>query len=88
MNTGDSLRYWSTGGGGYGNPLERPPEQVAQDVLDGRVSADEAHSSYGVVLVDNQVVANETSELRQHLQLNASNIDDAQTALVGQATGD
>ena len=88
MHAGDSLRYWSTGGGGYGDPLERPPERVAQDVLDGRVSPEEAHRSYGVVLVDKRVAVPETSELRRCLQLERSNQINAQAASAGPAAGE
>jgi N-methylhydantoinase B len=42
----------STGGGGYGDPLERDPEQVRRDVSDGIVSARAAHEVFGVVLED------------------------------------
>ncbi len=40
---------WS-GGGGYGDPVERDPEAVADDVAAGRVTRDWAHRAYGVVL--------------------------------------
>ena len=38
------------GGGGWGDPLERDPEAVLDDVLDGYVSAEGARRDYGVVL--------------------------------------
>ena len=81
------MRYWSTGGGGYGDPLSRPSELVAQDVLDGRVSSGEAQRSYGVVLDGTGEVVAETSELRQRLHLAKSNQSDAQTASAGTAEG-
>jgi N-methylhydantoinase B len=40
----------STGGGGYGNPLERDPEQVRRDVRDGFVSGESAREVFGVAL--------------------------------------
>jgi N-methylhydantoinase B len=40
----------SQGGGGYGDPLERDPEAVAEDVRLGLVSARRAEPDYGVVL--------------------------------------
>lgn len=40
----------STGGGGFGNPLERAAEQVRLDVRDGLYSAALAAEVYGVVL--------------------------------------
>jgi N-methylhydantoinase B len=38
------------GGGGYGNPLERDPQAVLADVVDGYVSLDAARDDYGVVI--------------------------------------
>lgn len=38
------------GGGGYGNPLERDPDQVRRDVISGFVSRQAALTDYGVVL--------------------------------------
>jgi N-methylhydantoinase B len=38
-------------GGGYGDPLERDPESVRQDVLNSIVSAAAAREVYGVVLI-------------------------------------
>jgi N-methylhydantoinase B len=40
------------GGGGFGPPVERDPERVRSDVLDGYVSRAAAASEYGVVLDD------------------------------------
>ena len=40
------------GGGGFGQALERDPERVRIDVLDGYVSRDAAKRDYGVVLDD------------------------------------
>ena len=36
------------GGGGFGDPLDREPERVADDVRGGRLSARLAHLLYGV----------------------------------------
>ena len=38
------------GGGGWGDPLEREPERVKADVLEGFVARETAQSEYGVVL--------------------------------------
>jgi N-methylhydantoinase B len=38
------------GGGGYGTPYARPPEQVLQDVRNGFVSPAQAETAYGVVI--------------------------------------
>ncbi|MFD1008974.1 hydantoinase B/oxoprolinase family protein [Oceanisphaera ostreae] len=47
---GDVMAYYSPCGGGYGNPLERPAEQVRDDVLDDFCSLEHAFEIYGVVL--------------------------------------
>jgi len=49
---GTLVRVETTGGGGWGDPLEREPELVALDVLQGKVSAAAARERYGVVLED------------------------------------
>ena len=50
LERGDLLRITTSGGGGWGSPLDRPVEQVLDDVLDGFVSVASAHDDYGVVL--------------------------------------
>jgi N-methylhydantoinase B len=51
LYAGDVIRREMTGAGGYGNPFDRPVEEVLDDVLDGYVTARGARESYGVVLV-------------------------------------
>lgn len=48
LYAGDEIGYESAGGGGYGDPLERKPEFVLRDVLDQRVSYENAEKLYGV----------------------------------------
>jgi N-methylhydantoinase B len=38
------------GGGGFGDPLDRDPERVREDVVNGYVSLEGAARDYGVVL--------------------------------------
>jgi N-methylhydantoinase B len=47
---GDMLEAVFTGGGGYGDPLEREPERVALDVALGYVSTEVAAELHGVVI--------------------------------------
>jgi N-methylhydantoinase B len=44
------VRVVTTGGGGWGDPLEREPALVLADIVEGRVSLDRARDDYGVVL--------------------------------------
>lgn len=50
LKRGDLLMFATGGGGGYGDPLTRPPERVAEDVRMGYVSIEKARQSYGVVI--------------------------------------
>jgi N-methylhydantoinase B len=47
---GDRYEYRYGGGGGWGDPLERAPQAVLDDVLDEYVSVEGARRDYGVVL--------------------------------------
>jgi N-methylhydantoinase B len=44
---GDLLELQTPGGGGYGDPRERPPDAVARDVRRGYVSQRAAREVYG-----------------------------------------
>jgi N-methylhydantoinase B len=46
---GEWVRGLEAGGGGYGDPLERDPEAVRADVLEGWVSRERAGADYGVI---------------------------------------
>jgi N-methylhydantoinase B len=50
IKPGDILTYTVPGGGGFGDPLKRDPERVANDVLTGLVSVGEADRAYGVIV--------------------------------------
>ena len=49
FSAGDTLEVHWPGGGGWGNPLERNPDQVAEDILHEKISFSRAKSVYGVV---------------------------------------
>lgn len=51
VRAGEVIRIRTTGGGGWGDPLDRPVDAVARDVRWGKVSVDGARDDYGVVLV-------------------------------------
>jgi N-methylhydantoinase B len=48
INPGDEIMVREAGGGGYGNPRERPVEKVLDDFKHGFVSIDGALQEYGV----------------------------------------
>jgi N-methylhydantoinase B len=47
---GDMFTRPSAGGGGYGDPLDRDPDDVCEDIADGYVSIGRALKDYGVVI--------------------------------------
>jgi N-methylhydantoinase B len=79
VKRGDFWDYWSGGGGGWGDPLEREPELVLEDVKDGYVSPEGARRDYGVVVNTPGMVYDEwavdqvaTEALRADLRRQAS----------------
>lgn len=70
---GDVIRIFSPGGGGRGDPLEREPERVLQDVVRGYVSAAGAEAEYGVVVRDGFLDEAATERLRRERLNGASN---------------
>jgi N-methylhydantoinase B len=45
----DALYVSWNGGGGYGDPLDRPVKEVLSDIASGNTSVDFAYNIYGVV---------------------------------------
>ncbi|XWN31248.1 MAG: hydantoinase B/oxoprolinase family protein [Devosia sp.] len=50
IKKGDVFSRPTAGGGGYGDPLERDPNAVLEDVIDEYVSVERARKDYGVVI--------------------------------------
>ncbi|MBW1780435.1 MAG: hydantoinase B/oxoprolinase family protein [Deltaproteobacteria bacterium] len=67
---GDRVTMDAAGGGGFGDPLEREPAQVEQDVRDGYVSIVRAREDYGVVIDSGtlSVDPKATEELREGMR--------------------
>jgi N-methylhydantoinase B len=62
------LRHEQAGGGGYGDPLQRDPALVLEDIADGKVSAGFARHYFGVVLDGAAISPAATETLRRRLQ--------------------
>jgi N-methylhydantoinase B len=56
------------GGGGYGDPLTRDPEAVAQDLREQKITTDAATAVYGVVVRDEVVDTAATAAERDRLR--------------------
>ncbi|HEU5199527.1 MAG TPA: hydantoinase B/oxoprolinase family protein [Ktedonobacterales bacterium] len=72
LRKGNLIRLITTGGGGWGDPLEREPELVRLDVLRGLVSLQSAEQDYGVRLGSAAegypLLAEETTARREQLR--------------------
>jgi N-methylhydantoinase B len=55
LQAGEILLHLLSGGGGYGDPLEREPERVRQDVLSQFISFERARDVYGVVFAGTEL---------------------------------
>jgi N-methylhydantoinase B len=69
LSQGQTVHLQTPGGGGYGAPWQRDPEQVVRDVALGFVSAEAATRDYGVVIGDDgKLNAEATMRLRETTQ--------------------
>lgn len=63
--SGEVVEYHTGGGAGYGNPEDREPEKVLEDVIDGYVSRDAAEDDYSVVITeDHEINWEKTNSMR------------------------
>ena len=80
LEAGDRIVYDYGGGGGWGDPLERDPQAVLDDVLDEYVSVEGARRDYGVVLtgslaeLDLAVNETATAQLRDERRRQAGGV--------------
>ncbi len=70
LREGDRVIVTAGGGGGYGDPLDRDPELVRQDVIDEYISTEHAKMEYGIVLDPKtfEIDTKGTAELRNRLK--------------------
>ena len=68
LEPGDVLFMESSGGGGFGDALERDPSSVVADVLEGYVTPAAAEAVYGVVLREGVPDAAATTARRAELR--------------------
>jgi len=76
MYRGDILRSITAAGGGWGNPLERDPEQVVQDVLNEKFTVEYAKKEYGVVINKETLCVDisATTRLRRQMMQSANSL--------------
>lgn len=67
LGPGDTIRFVSPSGGGWGDPIERPVEAVEWDARQGFVSLEAASEYYGVVICDGRADRAATEERRAQI---------------------
>ena len=77
IKSGDKFTRPTAGGGGYGDPVQRDPDRVRQDVIDEYVSVERAKIDYGVAIkvndadmLDYEVDIGATEQARAHIREN------------------
>jgi N-methylhydantoinase B len=68
LEPGETIISLSTGGGGYGPPIDRDPAAVREDVVEGWISRERAERVYGVAVdEDGEVDVGRTAQMRAAL---------------------
>jgi N-methylhydantoinase B len=68
---GEFIEFREPNAAGYGDPLDRPPDAVREDVLDDFTTIELARDAYGVVFADErslEIDAGATEQLRAELR--------------------
>ncbi|HEY0507737.1 MAG TPA: hydantoinase B/oxoprolinase family protein, partial [Blastococcus sp.] len=69
LKAGTVVRIRTTGGGGWGDPLDRPVDEVLRDIAWRKVSVSGARDDYGVVVKDDGTADGDATEaLRQEIR--------------------
>lgn len=74
MRKGDEFVHIQAGGGGYGNPLEREPERVLEDVRNDLITNDYARDVYGVVVINERIDQQATEQKRAALRASGNHV--------------
>lgn len=71
LEPGEAVYIICAAGGAYGDPLEREPARVAQDVWNEKISPEFAERAYGVVFTDGSAEVDEPATERRRADLRA-----------------
>ena len=77
LQAGDVHVFYGPCGGGYGDPLDRPAEDVLEDVLDDFCTLEQARTAYGVVIDLEAETVDEagTESLRRQMRSSSSPVE-------------
>ena len=82
LERGDVFMYEMPGGGGWGDPLQRDPERVLEDVRNEFVSIDGAARDYGVVVCGESLTVDSVATATQRAALRESRGRSADAAVI------
>jgi N-methylhydantoinase B len=82
LEPGELVSVRTPGGGGYGDPIERDPQAVLEDVRNGICSQQRAREVYGVV-IDGDVDEAATRDRRREIRDDSEDGDDSEDATAG-----
>jgi N-methylhydantoinase B len=77
INKSETVQLILAGGGGYGDPLDRNPTSVLEDILDGKLTEDYARREYGVVLNETGALIDQERTAALRVQLREGGPTDA-----------
>lgn len=67
LEPNDIVSVQTPGGGGYGDPLERDPNAVLNDIKNEKISEEKARTEYGVIVTEGDIDYEATRERRTKL---------------------
>ncbi len=68
LERGDVVVMESSGGGGYGDPLERDPKEIEKDFGEGFISEEKAKARYGAIFEKKRIDLERTNPLKERLR--------------------
>ena len=73
VRAGELIRIRTTGGGGWGDPLERPVDEVRRDLEWGKISIEGARKDYGVIATreNESILIDEAGSLSLREEMNS-----------------
>ncbi|MFI5283282.1 MAG: hydantoinase B/oxoprolinase family protein [Candidatus Dormibacterales bacterium] len=77
------LEFWSSGSGGYGDPLERDKRQVREDLREGRISQRTAKLLYGLAVENAELDRPSSDGEEERLRVGASEAPVVPTVSMG-----
>jgi len=68
LKKGDLILMETSGGGGYGDPLERDIQKIWTDITEGLITPEKALSRYGVIFKGQEIDLKETGKQRSRIR--------------------